>query len=80
MMLLGPYTSFVFSNFWGRLGGLVFHSLEEFSTVNCVPHSQRLGVVNKAKVDAFLELSSFFDDPADVGSLVSGSPAFLNPG
>ena len=34
------------------------------------------GIVNKAEVDAFLELSSFFDDPADVGNLISGSSAF----
>ena len=35
-----------------------------------------LGVVNKAEVDVFLELSCFFDDPADVGNLISGSSAF----
>ena len=34
------------------------------------------GIVNKAEVDVFLELSCFFDDPADVGNLVSGSSAF----
>ena len=42
-------------------------------------HSQRLWLVNKAKVDVFLELSCFFDDPADVGNLVSGSSAFSKP-
>ena len=34
------------------------------------------GVVNKAEVDVFLELSCFFDDPADIGNLISGSSAF----
>ena len=34
------------------------------------------GVVNKAKVDVFLELSCFFDDPVDVGNLISGFSAF----
>ena len=34
------------------------------------------GIVNKAEIDVFLELSCFFDDPADVGSLISGSSAF----
>ena len=34
------------------------------------------GIVNKAKVDVFLKLSCFFDDPGDVGSLISGSSAF----
>ena len=64
----------------GRSGGLVFPSLSEFSTVYCHPHSQRFGTVNKAEIDVFLELSSFFDDPADVGSLISGSSAFSKTG
>ena len=34
------------------------------------------GIVNKAEVDVFLELSCFFDDPTDVGNLISGSSAF----
>ena len=34
------------------------------------------GIVNKAEVDVSLELSCFFDDPADVGNLISGSSAF----
>ena len=35
-----------------------------------------IGVVNKAEVDASLELSCFFNDPIDVGNLISGSSAF----
>ena len=35
-------------------------------------------IVNKAEVDVFLELSCFFDDPMDVGNLISGSSAFSN--
>ena len=34
------------------------------------------GIVNKAEIDVFLELSFFFDDSADVGNLISGSSAF----
>ena len=34
------------------------------------------GIVNKAEIDVFLELSCFFDDPTDVGILISGSSAF----
>ena len=34
------------------------------------------GMVNKAEIDVFLELSCFFDDPADVSNLISGSSAF----
>ena len=36
---------------------------------------ERLGVVNKAEVDVFLELSCFFNDPTDVGNMISGSSA-----
>ena len=35
-----------------------------------------IGIVNKAEIDVFLELSCFFHDPADVGNLISGSSAF----
>ena len=34
------------------------------------------GIVNKAEIDVFLELSCFFDDPADVGNLISGASTF----
>ena len=37
------------------------------------------GVVNEAEVDAFLELSCFFDDPEGVGNLIFGSSPFLKP-
>ena len=36
------------------------------------------GIVNKAEVDVVLELSCFFDDPVDVGNLISGSSVFEN--
>ena len=38
-----------------------------------------LGKVDKAEICVFLELSCFFDDPVDVGNLISGSSAFLKP-
>ena len=34
------------------------------------------GIVNKAEIDVFLDLSCFFDDPEDVGNFISGSSAF----
>ena len=43
--------------------------------VCCDPH-KGFGVVNKAEVDVFLEFFWFFDDPVDVGNLISGSSAF----
>ena len=42
-----------------------------------VSHTAKgFGIVNKAEIDVFLELSCFFNDPADVGNLISGSSAF----
>ena len=41
-----------------------------------VPGTTSSDIVNKAEVDVFLELSCFFDDPVDVGNLISGSSAF----
>ena len=42
-------------------------------------HTVKGFVVNKAKIDVFLELSHFFDDPVDVGNLIFGSSAFSKP-
>ena len=58
---------------------LLAPSLSEFSTAYCDPHSHGFTVVNEAEVDVFLELSSFFNDPADVGNLISGSSDFPKP-
>ena len=51
----------------------LFKNFPQFVVIHTV---KGFGVVNKAEVDAFLELSCFFDDPADVGNLISGSSAF----
>ena len=59
----------------GRSDSLVVPSLPEFSTVCCGPH-KGFDIVNKAEIYIFLELSCFFDDPTDVGNLISGSSAF----
>ena len=74
-MLSDLYTGFS----RGRSGGLVFPSLSEVSTV--VIHTVKgFGIVNKAEVEVFLELSCFFDDPTDVDNLISGSSAFSKSG
>ena len=48
-------------------------NLPEFVVIHTV---KDFGIVNKAEVDVFLELSCFVDDPTDVGNLNSGSSAF----
>ena len=55
------------------------HLLKNFPQFVVIHTVKGFGVVNKAKVDVFLELSCFFDDPADVGNLVSGSSVFSIP-
>ena len=52
------------------------HLLKNFPQFVVVHTVKGFGVVNKAEVDAFVELSYFFDDPTDVGNLISGSSAF----
>ena len=51
----------------------LFHNFPQFIVIHTV---KGFGLVNKAEIDVFLELSCFFDDPADIGNLISGSSAF----
>ena len=53
-----------------------FHLLKNFPQFVVIHTVKGFGIVNKAEVDVFLELSCFFDDPLDVGNLISGSSAF----
>ena len=55
------WNSHLFKNFPQFVG---IHTVKDF------------GIVNKAEIDVFLELSCFFDDPVDIGNLISGSSAF----
>ena len=52
------------------------HLLKNFPEFVVVHTVKGFGIVNKAKIDVFLELSCFFDDPADVGNLFSDSSVF----
>ena len=56
-----------------------FHLLKNFPQFIVIHTVKGFGIVNKAEIDVFLELSYFFDDATDVGNLISGSSAFLNP-
>ena len=51
----------------------LFQNFPQFIVIHTV---KGFGIVNKAEIDVFLELSCFFDDPVDVGNLISGSSAF----
>ena len=61
-----------------EVGQLFWHShlFQNFPHFIVIHTVKGFGIVNKAEIDVFLELSCFFDDPADVGNLVSGSSAF----
>ena len=52
------------------------HLFQNFPQFLVIPTVKGFGIVNKAEIDVFLELSFFFDDPVDVGNLISGSSAF----
>ena len=52
------------------------HLLQNFPQFIVIHTVKGFGLVNKAEIDAFLEICCFFDDPADVGNLFSGSSAF----
>ena len=56
--------SHLLKNFRGEFYFVVIHTVKSF------------GIVNKAEVDVFLEFSCFFNDPTEVGNLISGSSAF----
>ena len=51
----------------------LFQNFPQFIVIRTV---EGFGIVNKAEIDVFLELSCFFDDPADVGNLISSSSVF----
>ena len=51
----------------------LFQNFPQFIVIHTV---KGFGIVNKAEVDGFLELSCFFDDPVDVGNLIFGFSAF----
>ena len=53
-----------------------FHLVQNFLQFIVIHTVKGFGIVNKAEMDVFLELSCFFDDPVDVGNFISGSSSF----
>ena len=51
------------------------HLFQNFPQLIVIHTVKGFGIVNKADIDVFLELSCFFNDPADIGNLISGSSA-----
>ena len=56
--------------------GCYSHIIQNFLQFIVIDTVKGFGIVNKAEIDVFLELSCFFHDPADVCNLISGSSAF----
>ena len=52
------------------------HLFQNFPQLIVIHTVKGFGIVNKAEIDVFLELSCFIDDPTEVGNLISGSSAF----
>ena len=64
-------------HFWrGRSGNWYFHLFQNFPQFIVIHAVKGFGIVNKAEVYVFLELSCFFDDPLDIGNLISGASVF----
>ena len=61
-----------------EVGNVVWYShlFENFPQFIVIHTVKGFGIVNKAEIDVFLELSCFFDDPMDIGNSISGSSAF----
>ena len=59
---------------------LYSHLLKNFPQFTVIHIVKGFGIVNKTEVNVFLKLSCLFDDPADVGNLISGSSAFSKSG
>ena len=53
-----------------------FHLFQNFTQFIVIHTVKGFGIVNKAEIDVFLELSCFFNDPADVHNFISGFSAF----
>ena len=72
LLLLNLHT-----DFWGGKSGVWYsHRFKNFPQFVVIHTVKGFGIVNKAEVEIFLELSCFFDDPTDVGNLTSASSAF----
>ena len=52
-----------------------FHIFQNFPQFVVIHTVKGFGIINKAETDVFLDFSCFFDDPTDVGNLISGSSA-----
>ena len=72
MLLPDLHTDFKRQVRWSGYSHL-FQNFPQFIAIHTV---KGFGIVNKAEVNVFLELSCFFNDPVDVGNLTSGSSAF----
>ena len=55
------------------------HLFKNFPKYVVIHTVKGFGIVNKSEIDIFLELSCFFDDPTNVGILISDSSAFFKP-
>ena len=58
---------------------VVFHVFKNFPKFVVIHAVKGFSIINEAEIDIFLEFSCFLCDPTDVGNLISGSSAFLNP-
>ena len=74
VLTIASWPAYRFLQRQGRWSGIpISFRIFQFIVIHTI---KGFGIVNKAEVDVFLELSCFFDDPADIGNLTYGSSAF----
>ena len=73
---VASWPAYRFLKRWSLLVIWYSHLFKNFLQFIMIHTVKGFGIVNKAEVDVFLELSCFFNDPMDVGNLISGSSAF----
>ena len=74
VLTVASWPAYMFLKRWVRWSGIpISFRIFQFIVIHTV---EGFSVVNRAEIDVFMELSCFFDDPADIGNLMSGSSAF----
>ena len=76
VLTVASWPAYRFLKRWSLLVIWYSHLLKNFPQFVVIHTVKGFGIVSKAEVDVFLELSCFFNDPMDIGNLISGSSAF----
>ena len=76
VLIVASWSAYKFLKRQVRWSGIPIYFSQNFPQFIVIHTVKGFGIVNKAEIDVFMELSCFFDDPVDVGNLISDSSAF----